>query len=110
MGVRYGHKVTLTVACAMKGKYRAHMDDYFIQVEAIERLVRNLATRHGFPNCEVHVNAADNSEEKAIYLTVTGTSAESGDDGQVGRGNRVNSLITPGRPMSLEAATGKNPV
>jgi S-adenosylmethionine synthetase len=33
-----------------------------------------------------------------------------GDDGQVGRGNRVNCLITPARPMSLEAAAGKNPV
>jgi S-adenosylmethionine synthetase len=45
-----------------------------------------------------------------LYLTVTGLSAELGDDGQVGRGNRVNGLITPGRPMSLEAAAGKNPV
>jgi len=33
-----------------------------------------------------------------------------GDDGSVGRGNRVNGLITPNRPMSLEAASGKNPV
>jgi S-adenosylmethionine synthetase len=33
-----------------------------------------------------------------------------GDDGQVGRGNRVNGLITPGRLMSLEAAAGKNPL
>jgi S-adenosylmethionine synthetase len=41
---------------------------------------------------------------------VTSTSAEAGDDGQVGRGNRVNGLITPYRPMSLEAAAGKNPV
>jgi len=41
---------------------------------------------------------------------VTGTSAEAGDDGEVGRGNRVNGLITPCRPMSLEAAAGKNPV
>lgn len=40
---------------------------------------------------------------------ITGLSAEMGDDGQVGRGNRVNGLITPGRPMSLEAAAGKNP-
>jgi S-adenosylmethionine synthetase len=43
-------------------------------------------------------------------MTVTGTSAEMGDDGEVGRGNRVNGLITPNRPMSLEAAAGKNPV
>ena len=41
---------------------------------------------------------------------MTGTSAEAGDDGEVGRGNRVNGLITPFRPMSLEAAAGKNPV
>ncbi|MEM3192421.1 MAG: methionine adenosyltransferase, partial [Candidatus Parvarchaeota archaeon] len=40
----------------------------------------------------------------------TGLSAEAGDDGAVGRGNRVNGLITPNRPMTLEAAAGKNPV
>lgn len=45
-----------------------------------------------------------------LHLTVTGLSTEMGDDGQVGRGNRMNGLITPGRPMSLEAAAGKNPV
>jgi S-adenosylmethionine synthetase len=56
------------------------------------------------------VNAADHAQSGAIYLTVTGTSAEAGDDGQVGRGNRCNGLITPYRPMTLEAAAGKNPV
>lgn len=44
------------------------------------------------------------------YLTVTGTSAEHGDDGSVGRGNRANGLITPNRVMSFEAIAGKNPV
>ena len=43
-------------------------------------------------------------------LTVTGTSAEMGDDGSVGRGNRCNGLITPHRPMSMEATSGKNPI
>jgi S-adenosylmethionine synthetase len=56
------------------------------------------------------VNAADGDTPESVYLTVTGLSAEAGDDGQVGRGNRVNGLITPYRPMSLEAAAGKNPV
>jgi len=41
---------------------------------------------------------------------VTGTSAEMGDDGSVGRGNRCNGLITPNRPMSMEATSGKNPI
>jgi S-adenosylmethionine synthetase len=56
------------------------------------------------------LDAANADGEKGIYLTVTGTSAEQADDGQVGRGNRVGRLITPSRPMSLEAVEGKNPV
>jgi S-adenosylmethionine synthetase len=59
---------------------------------------------------EVIVNAADKPEHDIFYLTVTGTSAEHGDDGVTGRGNRANGLITPMRSMSLEATAGKNPV
>ena len=110
MGVRRGNRVELTVACAMIGKYLTHIDDYFIEIQALKQLTQDLAVRHGFSDFTIHINAADNPKEGAIYLTVTGTSAEGGDDGQVGRGNRVNGLITPCRPMSLEAAAGKNPV
>ena len=56
------------------------------------------------------VNTADNVENNAVYLTLTGTSAEMGDDGAVGRGNRVNGVIAPFRATSLEAACGKNPI
>lgn len=56
------------------------------------------------------VNAADDIGRRSVFLTVTGTSAEGGDDGEVGRGNRVSGLITPYRPMTLEASAGKNPV
>jgi S-adenosylmethionine synthetase len=59
---------------------------------------------------KVHINTADDEGSGSVYITVTGTSAEAGDDGQVGRGNRVNGLITPYRPMTLEAAAGKNPI
>lgn len=59
---------------------------------------------------EVDINTGDDVENANVYITVTGTSAEAGDDGEVGRGNRVNGLITPYRPMSLEAAAGKNPI
>jgi len=59
---------------------------------------------------EFYINTADSYERESIYLTVTGTSAEGGDDGQVGRGNRANGLITPYRPMTLEAVAGKNPI
>ena len=110
MAVRSAHRVEITVACAMIGRFLADMDDYLEQKTLLVKLVRDLAVEHGFPTCNVGVNTADGVSSNDIYLTVTGTSAESGDDGQVGRGNRVNGLITPCRPMSLEAAAGKNPI
>ena len=110
MAVRCRGAVEVTVACAMIGRFIVTMDDYVQQKAMLETLVRNLAAEHGFPSCNVGVNTADGISSGDIYLTVTGTSAEAGDDGQVGRGNRVNGLITPCRPMSLEAAAGENPV
>jgi S-adenosylmethionine synthetase len=110
MATHCGDTVQLTVACAMIGRYLAHMDDYRGQKAALQRFVSEIAVEHGIPDCEVEVNAADDPATDSIYLTVSGTSAEAGDDGQVGRGNRVNGLITPCQPMSLEAAAGKNPV
>lgn len=43
-----------------------------------------------------------------VYLSLTGTSAEDADSGQVGRGNRANGLIAFARPGGGEAAAGKN--
>jgi S-adenosylmethionine synthetase len=110
MAFRRGKAVDVTVACAMIGRHLRHIDDYRAEKAAIAELARELAAAHGFAVCDVAVNSADDPGSGRIYLTVTGTSAEAGDDGQVGRGNRVNGLITPCRPMSLEAAAGKNPV
>jgi S-adenosylmethionine synthetase len=110
MAARYGRSVQVTVACAMIGRHLAHVDDYRGQKAELQLLVSRIALEHGISDCEVEINAADDLTTGNIYLTVTGTSAEAGDDGQVGRGNRVNGLITPCQPMSLEAAAGKNPV
>jgi S-adenosylmethionine synthetase len=110
MGIRQGGAVQFIIACAMIGRYLKHIDDYLAEKSVIESLARGLAAEHGFSSCEAAVNTADDASAGTVYLTVTGTSAEAGDDGEVGRGNRVNGLITPCRPMSLEAAAGKNPV
>ncbi|VVB69530.1 S-adenosylmethionine synthase [uncultured archaeon] len=59
---------------------------------------------------KAQMNVADDIEQGSVYITVTGTSAEMGDAGAVGRGNRANGMITPNRPMSLEATCGKNPI
>src|SRR3990172_851978 len=79
----------------------------------IKRAIHSCLMERSARITELALNALDDEHagsERGIYLTVSGLSAEMGDDGQVGRGNRVNGLITPGRPMSLEAAAGKNPV
>ncbi|HUJ87117.1 MAG TPA: methionine adenosyltransferase [Burkholderiales bacterium] len=106
MGVRSGRDLTLTVACALVGRHVSDIDDY----RRKKARIRDLAAAAAGAGAEVEVNSADGDGADSIYLTVTGLSAEAGDDGQVGRGNRVNGLITPYRPMSLEAAAGKNPV
>ena len=110
MGVRTADAIHLTVACALVGRHVASLTKYQEKKAAIGRLATAAAYAAGAAEVEVVVNAADGTSEDSVYLTVTGTSAEAGDDGQVGRGNRVNGLITPYRPMSLEAAAGKNPV
>lgn len=107
MGARVGSEVTMTVAVpvmavavADRYAYDAVIDR--VRVDALA-LVRDVFG----DGASVMVNEADSVD--AQYLTLTGTSAEAGDDGQVGRGNRFGGLITPYRPMSLEAAAGKNP-
>jgi len=110
MGVRTGERIALTVACALVSRHVADLDDYRRKKAAIAPLAMAAAREAGGGEVEVAVNAADGDTESSVYLTVTGLSAEAGDDGQVGRGNRLNGLITPFRPMSLEAVAGKNPV
>ncbi len=110
MGIRMGDEVRLTVACALVDRHVASVADYLAKRARIAQLAAGLARRSLGREPAVAVNAADGDGPGSIYLTVTGTSAEAGDDGEVGRGNRANGLITPCRPMSIEAVAGKNPV
>jgi S-adenosylmethionine synthetase len=110
MGVRSGERIELTVACALVGRHVRDLGDYFAKKAYVRSLAAAAATAAAPGEVAVEVNTADGESADNIYLTVTGLSAEAGDDGQVGRGNRVNGLITPYRPMSLEAAAGKNAV
>ncbi|OGA72809.1 MAG: S-adenosylmethionine synthase [Betaproteobacteria bacterium RIFCSPLOWO2_12_FULL_65_14] len=110
LGVRSDERLELTVACAFVGRHVASLADYLAKKEKVRTLAAAAARKAVGGEVDVEVNTADGDSADSIYLTVTGLSAEAGDDGQIGRGNRVNGLITPYRPMSLEAAAGKNPV
>jgi S-adenosylmethionine synthetase len=107
MGARMDDRVEITVAVpvlAIRVESRSAYDDVIAAVrDAAAEAARNVIGT----DVEVRVNQADTHDSQ--YLTLSGTSAEAGDDGQVGRGNRFGGLITPYRPMSLEATAGKNP-
>ena len=110
MGMRHGDAINLTIACAMVDRHVSNLKEYTdTKREIVEHLVEH-ARQFTARKITAQMNVADNIEEGSVYITVTGTSAEMGDDGAVGRGNRANGLITPNRPMSLEATCGKNPI
>ena len=112
---RVGKDITMTIACAMVDRF---IDDPTSCKSAVEDLTKSvqdfgagIIDKYGDgENLVVDVNTGDDYERGVYYLTVTGLSQEMGDDGSVGRGNRCNGLITPFRPMSMEATSGKNPI
>src|SRR3990172_8767114 len=110
MGGRQGDSIRLTIAAALVDRYVPDKGHYASVIEELRERVIDHAARHTKRRVTVDVNTGDDPAAGIFYLTVTGLSWENGDDGSVGRGNRVSGLITPYRPMSMEAAAGKNPV
>ena len=114
MAFRKNRDLTLTAAIAFVDRYIRDEKMYFEKKQIIQDNLTEFirCKQQSIENVTVQLNTLDDPErgQDGMYLTVLGTSAENGDGGQVGRGNRVNGLITFNRPQSLEAAAGKNPV
>ena len=115
MGSRVGKDLTMTIACAMVDRYIDDAGHYASAMEELYDKVKenalNIIDKSGEDlNFNLEINTGDDYARGVYYLTVTGLSQEMGDDGSVGRGNRCNGLITPYRPMSMEATSGKNPI
>ena len=110
MAGREKNKINLTIAAAMVGSEIPDIDHYISVKEELKNIVHDNALKYTDREVNVYVNTGDDIKRSIYYLTVTGLSMENGDDGSVGRGNRANGLITPNRPMSMEASAGKNPV
>jgi len=110
MGLRRDGELTLTVALPLIAARIGDATEYQEAKRAAEAAIQEFSARLDDRKVTVMVNTADDVANGAVYLTLTGTSAEMGDDGSVGRGNRVNGVIAPFRSASLEAACGKNPI
>jgi S-adenosylmethionine synthetase len=113
MGLRRGRFLDLTVAMPLLAGRVASEREYFARKEVIlGEMDEFLRQYQGFSGIRAHYNTLDQPGRglDGVYLSLLGTSAEDADSGQVGRGNRVNGLISMNRPMGTEAAAGKNPV
>lgn len=110
---RVGKDITMTVACAMVDKYIDDASAYKSNIKEVYNAVYDNALKiigSEDVKLKLDINTGDDYKRGVYYLTCTGMSQEMGDDGSVGRGNRCNGLITPYRPMSMEATSGKNPI
>jgi len=110
MACRMGDEIDLTVAAALVDCHVPDASHYKSAIEEATDKITDFAQKFTNRRVKVYVNTADDYKKGIYYLTVSGLSMENGDDGSVGRGNRANGLITPMRPMSMEASAGKNPV
>jgi len=117
MGVRKGSNLDLTVAMPVVDRFLDSEEHYFRVKEDLTDAI-NVFMADYVEQKEVSMDVTFSLNNldmpgrgmNGIYTTVTGTSAEDADCGQVGRGNRVNGIIPLNRPVSSEAAAGKNPV
>ena len=110
MGFRFRDSFDITMCIPQISIYVANIDEYRQNMEFVRGIIFSIAQEMGIEKFDLHTNTRDNYENSELYLTVTGSSIESGDEGLVGRGNRINGIISPTRLMSMEGACGKNPV
>ncbi|HUM16369.1 MAG TPA: methionine adenosyltransferase [Candidatus Nitrosotalea sp.] len=110
MGVREDRRLAVTLAMPLSCLVTGSEAAYFARKDEI---LHDLTTRFGSAPFDVdwRLNCLDRQGQgtEGVYLTLTGTSAEDADSGQVGRGNRANGLIAFSRPTGGEATAGKNP-
>ncbi len=117
MGIRRGTKFDITVAMPLIDSFVDSEQHYFNMKKDLFGVMNGYLVSY-MEDKGVHMNTSvsfnnldiDGRGMDGIYTSVTGTSAEDADCGQVGRGNRVNGIIPLNRPVSSEAAAGKNPV
>ena len=112
MGLREKNKLDLTIADPLIDMFIGSESEYFRKKDELLEEIKMYVIGRTALEPSISLNTLDREGRGmgGIYLTVTGTSAEDADSGQVGRGNRVNGIIPLNRPVSSEAAAGKNPV
>lgn len=109
MAVRDGDRVDLTICVPQISTHVPTLNQYWRNLDSIgSRIDKFLQIAAPALIFDISINTKDDYDRFNVYMTLTGASL-AGDIGAVGRGNRLNGLITSNRPMSVEASAGKNP-
>lgn len=112
MAFRKGLEVKITMCIPQIADKVKSIDEYKNNLEIVKKDIIKIIKKYKdkIKKFDLSINTRDNIEYNEVYLTATGSSIESGDEGLVGRGNRINQIISPNKPMSMEGSYGKNPV
>ena len=113
MGFRDKEEINITMCVPQLCMYVHNSEEYLKNKSKVENDIKEYVKRI-YPEATLNlfVNTRDKIDEKNtdLYITFTGSSIEMGDEGFVGRGNRMGGLITPRRFYTMEGICGKNPI
>lgn len=113
MGFREDNHISITMCIPQLCDYVKNIEQYVSNKNQIRKDIESFV-KSIYPEAilELYINTRDQITEKNtdLYLTFTGSSIEMGDEGFVGRGNRMGGLITPRRFYTMEGICGKNPI
>lgn len=111
MATKIDKTIAITLCIPQISKYVKNEEDYKNNLIIMWNYIYHFIKKR-FPNfnVKINMNTRDDFKTGELYLTAIGSSIESGDEGLVGRGNRINGLICQTKPYTMEGAAGKNPV
>lgn len=110
MAFRVKGKVKLTISAPQISTAVASISEYTENCKSMLVIAQEQIAQHStFQDVDITLNPGDDPSQELIYLRYTGSCIESGDEGQVGRGNRMGGIISSRRPFSMEGLSGKNP-
>jgi S-adenosylmethionine synthetase len=109
MAVRRGVDVALTLCVPQVSTDVPNLKAYKENLEEVRSLIRKICDKYKPFKIALTLNTADGQRDDLLYMLYTGSCIESGDEGQVARGNRLGGVISSRRPFSIEGLSGKNP-
>ncbi|QHE59801.1 methionine adenosyltransferase [Rossellomorea vietnamensis] len=110
MGVRFNKDIRITMCIPQICLHVANLEEYKNNIEGVRKDILRIFSEYKDYNFELFINTRDKYDSVELYLTFTGSSIETGDEGFVGRGNRIGGVIAPFRTYTMEGISGKNPV